>query len=250
MPTQQQRLRQSTKSAGFRSGDKTPLSERRRRWIRLADLQLPGEPKPTLPHNEYDPYGQVTQTVGSLASDFQYAGYYFHAPSGLNLTLTRAYSPTLGRWINRDPIGEDGGTNLYAYVDNEPIQATDPYGLQAVQGAIIGGAIIGGAAIIASTQVGKGSNGTCCMSGGSSGGSSGGGSLGGRSGFITRALINAAIRAFTPCGQQWLKDMEKCNCDYESAKTVHPSLIAETKKVLCEAQAELDYGLCILGKSK
>jgi RHS repeat-associated protein len=80
-------------------------------------------------HYEYDPYGQVTQTVGTLSSDLQYAGYYFHAPSGLNLTTFRAYSPTLGRWINRDPIEERGGVNLYAYVENDPVDLTDPSGL-------------------------------------------------------------------------------------------------------------------------
>ena len=45
-------------------------------------------------------YGQQTQTVGTLSADFGYAGYYFHAPSGLNLCTYRAYSPSLGRWIN------------------------------------------------------------------------------------------------------------------------------------------------------
>ncbi len=54
-------------------------------------------------HYEYGMFGEVTQTVGTLASDFQYAGYYYHAPSGLNLTTFRAYNPSLGRWINRDP---------------------------------------------------------------------------------------------------------------------------------------------------
>lgn len=77
----------------------------------------------------YDPYGQVTKLQGSLASDFQYAGYFFHAPSGLNLTLNRAYSSALGRFINRDPIEEDGGVNLYDYVNNDPIGASDPSGM-------------------------------------------------------------------------------------------------------------------------
>jgi RHS repeat-associated protein len=80
-------------------------------------------------HYEYDPYGQVTQTVGTLSADFQYAGYYFHPASGLNLTTFRAYSPSLGRWINRDPIEEKGGLNLYGYVENHPISDTDPSGL-------------------------------------------------------------------------------------------------------------------------
>jgi RHS repeat-associated protein len=64
-----------------------------------------------------------------LAADFGYAGYYVHAPSGLNLTLFRAYDPDIGRWINRDPMGEAGGLNLYDYVGNSPFDWRDPMGL-------------------------------------------------------------------------------------------------------------------------
>jgi RHS repeat-associated protein len=77
----------------------------------------------------YDPYGRVTQLQGSLTSDFQYAGYYFHAPSGLNLAVHRAYNATFGRWISRDPIKESGGVNLYAYVRNNVVEFTDYMGL-------------------------------------------------------------------------------------------------------------------------
>jgi len=77
----------------------------------------------------YDPYGQVTKLQGSQDADFQYAGYYLHARSGLNLTLYRAYNSGLGRWISRDPIEEVGGINLYAYVGNNPTNIIDPTGL-------------------------------------------------------------------------------------------------------------------------
>ena len=40
-----------------------------------------------------------------------------------------AYSPSIGRWLNRDPIGEDGGVNLYAYVFNSPTNRSDASGL-------------------------------------------------------------------------------------------------------------------------
>ena len=77
----------------------------------------------------YDPYGRTSQLQGSVPSDFQYAGYYLHAPSGLDLTLNRFYNSVLGRWLNRDPIGESGGVNLYDYVGNNSISFLDPSGL-------------------------------------------------------------------------------------------------------------------------
>ncbi len=60
---------------------------------------------------------------------FQYAGYFYHGQSGLDLTMFRAYDPNLGRWISRDPIEEAGGLNIYAYVGGNPINAFDPLGL-------------------------------------------------------------------------------------------------------------------------
>ena len=84
----------------------------------------------------YDPYGRVTKLRNSVASDFQYCGYYFHSPSGLSSTLNRAYNANLGRWINRDPIEEAGGVNLYSYALNDPIDNSDPEGT-ATLGCII-----------------------------------------------------------------------------------------------------------------
>lgn len=82
----------------------------------------------------FDPFGRPEKLEGVLESDFQFAGYYLHARSGLNLTIARAYSADLGRFINRDPIGEDGGINLYGYVQNDPLGAVDPQGTYAVTG--------------------------------------------------------------------------------------------------------------------
>jgi RHS repeat-associated protein len=66
----------------------------------------------------------------SLFPDFAFTGHYYHARSGLYLTTYRDYSPALGRWLSRDPIGERGGLNLYGYVGNDPIRSTDPLGLK------------------------------------------------------------------------------------------------------------------------
>jgi uncharacterized protein RhaS with RHS repeats len=42
----------------------------------------------------------------------------------------RYYNPTTERWISRDPIGEQGGLNLYGFVNNNPIAAVDAIGLE------------------------------------------------------------------------------------------------------------------------
>jgi RHS repeat-associated protein len=90
----------------------------------------------------YDPWGRVTQLQASLASDFQYAGYYFHSPSGLNLTLHRAYSPALAHWLSRDPLDinpENGQPQpaLYTYAEDDPIDLSDPLGLVCVACSMI-----------------------------------------------------------------------------------------------------------------
>ena len=77
---------------------------RLRRWIRIADQPVRDKSTESLSRYRYDMWGQATKTAGASDADFGYAGYYAHARSGLNLTVYRAYNPTLGRWINRDPI--------------------------------------------------------------------------------------------------------------------------------------------------
>jgi RHS repeat-associated protein len=99
---------------------------------------------------DYEPFGRASLLQGTMTSDFQYAGYYEHAPSSLNLTLYRAYDPVTTRWLSRDPYkdryGNDAeivlGPNLYGYVKNNPVDFYDPQGLYG--GGIIGSASGGG----------------------------------------------------------------------------------------------------------
>ena len=50
-------------------------------------------------------------------------------PNGLYYYRARTYSPSWGRFLQPDPIGPTGGINLYAYVNNDPLNLTDPSGL-------------------------------------------------------------------------------------------------------------------------
>ena len=77
----------------------------------------------------YDPWGKLTES-GSVLSDFGFTGHHYDRPTGLSLAPARGYDAVLGRWLSRDPIGLRGGLNLYGYVDNDPLNAFDPTGLQ------------------------------------------------------------------------------------------------------------------------
>jgi RHS repeat-associated protein len=77
----------------------------------------------------YDPYGTRTKVSGDLDATPGFTGLYTHAPSGLQMAVFRAYDSATGRWLNRDPIREGGGINLYAYGTNNPLNGTDLSGL-------------------------------------------------------------------------------------------------------------------------
>ena len=68
----------------------------------------------------YDPYGNVTETCGDLVDmfSFGFSTKYHDRETGLVHYLRRFYHPPDGRWLNRDPIGEDGGINLYGFCQN------------------------------------------------------------------------------------------------------------------------------------
>jgi RHS repeat-associated protein len=84
--------------------------------------------------NTYDEYGQPG---ASNSGRFQYTGQMWIGEAGLYHYKARAYSPTLGRFLQTDPILYAGGMNLYRCVRNDPVNLVDPLGLEADDGVII-----------------------------------------------------------------------------------------------------------------
>ncbi|MBP2161257.1 MULTISPECIES: RHS repeat-associated core domain-containing protein [Asticcacaulis] len=83
------------------------------------------------------PFGSAKVFTTAMANvDIRLPGQWFQAEaagSGLNQNHHRDYDPSLGRYIQVDPIGLDGGQNPYAYVDGEPYNFVDPFGLTTVE---------------------------------------------------------------------------------------------------------------------
>jgi len=79
----------------------------------------------------YTPFGVLTNFEEAIPQPFKYAGQYgvMYEPGGLYYMRARYYDADTGRFISEDPIGFEGGINLYAYCNSNPVNFVDPLGL-------------------------------------------------------------------------------------------------------------------------
>jgi RHS repeat-associated protein len=78
---------------------------------------------------EFKPFGEPVSVTGSITNNLRFPGQYYDSETGLHQNYFRDYEPEMGRYVESDPIGLEGGLTLFAYVGNSPVNKIDPYGL-------------------------------------------------------------------------------------------------------------------------
>jgi RHS repeat-associated protein len=78
---------------------------------------------------DYRAFGQAQIKTASISNALRFPGQYFDEETGLHYNRFRYYAPALGRYLSPDPVSFRAGLNFYVYVNNDPVNRTDPLGL-------------------------------------------------------------------------------------------------------------------------
>ncbi len=86
------------------------------------------------PLKKYDlnAWGRIASPDTGVVTRFRMAGREYDPESGLYYMRARYYDPEVGRFLSEDPVGIEGGLNLYEYAANDPVNRLDPTGTDVV----------------------------------------------------------------------------------------------------------------------
>ncbi|MEX2507294.1 MAG: RHS repeat-associated core domain-containing protein, partial [Pseudohongiellaceae bacterium] len=76
----------------------------------------------------YEPFGEVSETVATIDNNIRFPGQYEDEESRLHYNYFRDYDPTMGRYIESDPLGLSDGLDTYSYAWQNPLSFIDPEG--------------------------------------------------------------------------------------------------------------------------
>lgn len=79
---------------------------------------------------DYEPFGKATVKVSTVENNLRFPGQYYDRETGLHYNYFRDYDPGTGRYVEADPIGLEGGINIYRYVNSNPLTYVDRDGLR------------------------------------------------------------------------------------------------------------------------
>jgi len=193
----------------------------------------------------YDSFGNLTNSSGTTINSYRYTGREYDPETGLYYLRARYYDPNTGRFLNEDPIKFAGGINFYRYVDNNPLNFTDPTG-QGKFGLIVGGLIggwvggqigagvgvaggaVGGAVAGAPTGPGE----TITIPGGAVGGGVAGGTAGVIVGGTAGAIIGDIVEDWAEAQLKKRPSQTKTKCENsdttgKQARCTNPQFIPE-----------------------
>ncbi|MEO0572879.1 MAG: SpvB/TcaC N-terminal domain-containing protein [Bacteroidota bacterium] len=122
--------------SGSLSGVEGPILYRYQYSNHLGSVGLEmsgGSVAQIISYEEYHPYGTTAYqaknaSIQTTAKRYKYTGMERDEETGMAYHTARYYLPWLGRWLSTDPIGVEGGINLYNYTHNNPINYNDPTG--------------------------------------------------------------------------------------------------------------------------